>query len=164
MGPNAASGRYAAHMKATALNHVSVHADDLEASARFYQEVFGLERLPTPDFGHPVVWLRLGDRQLHLFRRDTDAPRYHHFALDVDDYVGLYRLAKQRGFLDGEPRLLPDGGVQMYVKDPSGNLVEIDWPDHRTLDLSAFGRDLERVPGPPEASLYTGRAPAGAAS
>ncbi|MBO0684984.1 MAG: VOC family protein [Candidatus Dormibacteraeota bacterium] len=151
-------------MKATMLNHVSVHADDLEESARFYEEVFGLERLPTPDFGHPVIWLGVGDRQLHLFRRDTSAPRYHHFALDVDDYVGVYRLAREKGFLDGGPRILPDGGLQMYVKDPSGNLIEIDCPDHRTLDLSAFGGELEQVPGPPEATLYTGRAPARSAS
>jgi lactoylglutathione lyase len=29
---------------------------------------------------------------------------------------------------------LPDGAVQMYVRDPAGNLIEIDWPDAGTLD------------------------------
>jgi lactoylglutathione lyase len=24
--------------------------------------------------------------------------------------------------------------VQMYLRDPAGNLVEVDWPDARTLD------------------------------
>jgi lactoylglutathione lyase len=24
--------------------------------------------------------------------------------------------------------------VQMYLRDPAGNLIEIDWPDARTLD------------------------------
>ena len=33
-------------------------------------------------------------------------------------------------------RELPDGSVQMYVRDPAGNLVEIDWPDVSTLDHS----------------------------
>ena len=31
---------------------------------------------------------------------------------------------------------LPDGCVQMYLRDPSGNLIEIDWPDVATLDRS----------------------------
>jgi YD repeat-containing protein len=29
---------------------------------------------------------------------------------------------------------LPDGSVQMYLRDPADNLIEIDWPDARTLD------------------------------
>jgi hypothetical protein len=28
---------------------------------------------------------------------------------------------------------LPDGAVQMYLRDPADNLIEIDWPDARTL-------------------------------
>ena len=68
-------------MRATGFNHVSVSARDLEESARFYEELFGLERLPTPTFGNPVVWFRLGDGQLHLFQRGAaEAPQFHHFA------------------------------------------------------------------------------------
>ena len=47
-------------MRATGLNHVSVHARDLEESVRFYTEVFGMEEIPAPDFPFPVRWLRLG--------------------------------------------------------------------------------------------------------
>jgi hypothetical protein len=32
----------------------------------------------------------------------------------------------------------------MYIRDPAGNLVEIDWPDVTTLDRSLF-RDLKRL-------------------
>jgi YD repeat-containing protein len=39
---------------------------------------------------------------------------------------------------------LPDGSVQMYIRDPAGNLVEIDWPDVSTLDRSLFP-DLKRL-------------------
>ena len=128
-------------MRAVRFNHVSIHADDLEESARFYTELFGMERLPTPRFREPVLWLRLGDQQLHLFRRDTDAPRYHHIALDVDDFEAVYLKAKERGLLDAEAwsspiREHPAGWVQMYIRDPAGNLVEIDWPDASTLDRS----------------------------
>ena len=83
-------------VRALRLNHVSIHADDLEESARFYERVFGMERLPTPRFQDTtVIWLRLGDQQLHLFTRETGPPRYHHFGLEVDDFDG--RLPRGEG-------------------------------------------------------------------
>ena len=73
----------------------------MEESARFYEELFGMRRLPTPKFQQPVLWLALGDQQLHLFQRDdVEAPRAHHLAIDVDDFNAFYREAKQRGLLD----------------------------------------------------------------
>lgn len=140
---------HARTVRATRLNHVSIHADDLEESARFYEELFGLERLPTPHFSDPVLWLRLGDQQLHLFQRDTGAPAYHHVALDVDDFEAVYRTAKERGLLDratwnAPVREHPAGWVQMYLRDPAGNLVEVDWPDAASLDRSVV-TDIVRL-------------------
>jgi lactoylglutathione lyase len=155
-------------VRATALNHVSISARDLEESARFYEEVFGLERLPTPTFGNPVVWFRLGDGQLHLFQRGEDeAPQYHHFGVEVDDFEAFYLRLTELGIRDsaslGEIRELPSGEVQMYLRDPGGNLVEIDWPDARTLertivtDLGKLADDQPQAPGAEQASLFTGR-------
>jgi lactoylglutathione lyase len=128
-------------VRATRINHVSIHVDDLEESVRFYVEMFGMERLPSPNFDMPVEWLRLGDQQLHLFRRDTPAPQFHHLAFDVDDFEAVYQKAQELGIVDRrtlapDVRELPDGSVQMYLRDPAGNLVEIDWPDVSTLDRS----------------------------
>jgi catechol 2,3-dioxygenase-like lactoylglutathione lyase family enzyme len=127
-------------VRATRFNHVSIVADDMKESVRFYTEVFGMERLPSPDFGTPVEWLRLGDQQLHLFQRDTSAPEFHHIALDVDDFEAVYSKVRELGVGDNtlgpDVRELPDGAVQMYLRDPAGNLVEVDWPDVRTLDRS----------------------------
>jgi lactoylglutathione lyase len=126
-------------MKATRINHVSVHARDLDESVGFYEELFGMERVPTPQFQEDVVWLRLGDQQLHVFlRSEAEPPFLHHFGLDVDDFEAVYRRAKERGLLDAEPfhqaiRTHPLGWVQMYLRDPGGNLVEVDWPDVTTL-------------------------------
>ena len=136
-------------MRATGLNHVSIHARDLEESVRFYVEVFGMEPIPTYAFAFPVQYLRLGDLQLHLFERNTDAPPYHHIGINVDDFEGAYLRAKELGILERESFFedmyeLPDGSVQMYVRDPAGNLVEIDWPDVSTLDRSLFP-DLKRL-------------------
>jgi glyoxalase/bleomycin resistance protein/dioxygenase superfamily protein len=82
-------------MKATRFNHVSIQAVDMEESLRFYIEVFGMERLPAPTFGgQAVVWLRLGDQQLHLMQRDGTA-QFHHFGLDVDDFEAAYQKVRE---------------------------------------------------------------------
>jgi YD repeat-containing protein len=147
------------------LNHVSVHADDLEESARFYEHVFELERLPAPAFPDTaVLWLAVGEQQLHLFTRETGPPRYHHFGIEVHDFEGVYARAKELGALEpatfgrGALRELPDGSVQMYLRDPAGNLVEVDWPDASTLDRSVvteLGRLADEVEQPPEAAEAT---------
>ena len=118
-------------------------------SLRFYVEVFGMERLPSPDFAQHVEWLGLGDQQLHLFERETPAPEFHHIALDVDDFEAAYLKARDLGLLDehafgASVRELPGGAVQMYIRDPAGNLVEVDWPDVSTLDRSVI-TNIRRV-------------------
>lgn len=127
-------------MGATRINHVSIVADSLDESARFYEELFGMERIPTAKFPDPVLWLRLGEQQLHLFEsaEDTPTPRQH-VSFDVEDFDAVYARAKAMGILDsgtfGSPlRSHPVGWVQMYLRDPAGNLVEIDWPDVESLD------------------------------
>jgi lactoylglutathione lyase len=126
-------------MRATRINHVSVVADDLEESAAFYEELLGAERIPTPRFQDPVLWLRIGEQQLHLFLSSGNEPTAkHHFGLDVDDFDRVYRRAKELGILDAETfgasfRGHPTGWVHMYMRDPAGNLVECCWPEGSTL-------------------------------
>lgn len=119
--------------RAVGLNHVSVVARDLGESVRFYVDVLGLEPLPTPDFGFPVQWLRAGSLQVHLFERPDPPPTYAHFALEVDDVVALYERARAAGALDESFGYtiaeLPGGEAQLYVRDPAGNLLELDHPD-----------------------------------
>jgi lactoylglutathione lyase len=125
-------------MRAIRFNHVSIHALDLERSVRFYTQLFGLEPIPTPTFRDPVQWLALGDQQLHLFERPTSSPEFHHIAIDVDDFEATYAVAIELGIQERDSwfshaYVLPDGSVQFYLRDPAGNLVEIDWPDVETL-------------------------------
>lgn len=122
------------------INHVSVVASDLDASAAFYADLFGAEEIAAPNFEVPVRWLSFGDQQLHLFQRDVDSPQYHHFGLTVDDFEDLYRKAVDRGLLGdfADDSLLglyelPDGAVQLYLRDPDNNLVEANHPDIETL-------------------------------
>jgi catechol 2,3-dioxygenase-like lactoylglutathione lyase family enzyme len=113
------------------INHVSVNALDLQQSVDFYVDLLGAEPIATPNFGIPVQWLAMGRTQLHLFERDIKPTSHHHFGITVDDLEPVYRAAERRNAFDDEAfknRLveLPGDVVQLYVRDPAGNLVEID--------------------------------------
>jgi catechol 2,3-dioxygenase-like lactoylglutathione lyase family enzyme len=133
------------------LNHVSVLAHDIEESAEFYADVLGLEPVPTPNFEVPVQWLQTKRGQLHLFERDMETVGQYHFGLTVDDLEEVYRRAKEEGFLanwddstDAHLYGLPGGEVQLYINDPAGNLVEIDYPNVDELDAEIADEVLSR--------------------
>ena len=133
----------------TQINHVSVNARVLQESVDFYIDLFGADPIPTPNFGLPVQWLALGRTQLHLFERDLQPTSHHHFAVTVDDIEPVYRAAERRGAFDrrafGNHLIeLPGDVVQLYLRDPAGNLVEIDQSgvDRLPDDLRALVRGL----------------------
>jgi catechol 2,3-dioxygenase-like lactoylglutathione lyase family enzyme len=122
----------------TTINHVSVSARDLEASVAFYADVLGATRVATPDFGLPVQWLAIGDAQLHLFQAPVEPPSHQHFALTVPDLEPVYRRAEARGAFDHDAFgshlvALPGDVCQTYLRDPAGNLVELDTPGASAL-------------------------------
>ena len=113
------------------INHVSVNARNLQESVDFYTDLLGAEPIPTPNFGLNVQWLALGRTQLHVFERDLQPTSHHHFGITVDDLEPVYRAAERRGAFDREAFgnhlvELPGDVVQLYVRDPAGNLVEFD--------------------------------------
>ncbi len=125
-------------MPAIYLNHVSVSARDLNESTRFYEDLLGMERIPTPNFGGNVQWLRVGSQQLHLAEREVPINNLNHFGVTVDDFPAVYRKAREMGIFNDRMQgyhlcELPDGKVQLYVQDPAGNTLEINHPDVATL-------------------------------
>jgi len=127
-------------MIALEINHISVHADNLEKSVTFYEDVFEMRRVPSPNFGAPVEWLQCGEQQLHLFDRDVEAPTYHHFGMTVEDFEAVFDTARDQELFANwddtdEPGVysLPNGAVQVYLNDPAGNLIEVNHPDAEML-------------------------------
>jgi catechol 2,3-dioxygenase-like lactoylglutathione lyase family enzyme len=128
------------------INHVSISARDLATSVDFYVELLGAEPIPTPNFGPPVQWLALGRTQLHLFESDVQPTSHHHLGITVDDLEPVYRAADRRDAFDREAFgnhlvELPGDVVQLYLRDPGGNLLELD---HHGVD---------RLPGDVRAQL-----------
>jgi catechol 2,3-dioxygenase-like lactoylglutathione lyase family enzyme len=118
-------------MSQTSLNHVSICARDLGDAVRFYCDLFAMEPVPTPNFGYPVQWLRVNNQQLHLFERDSVPGRFHHVAFSVDNFAETYRRSDELGAHDAETFgyhlfELPGDVSQLYLKDPSGNVIEVD--------------------------------------
>ena len=118
-------------MPALGINHVSIVTRDLDEAERFYGELVGAERLPSPNFGVPVRWLRVGDVQIHLLANGGSTGGAGHFGITVDDLAPVYERARALGVL--EPAVndhylwqLPEDVAQLYLRDPSGNLVEVN--------------------------------------
>jgi catechol 2,3-dioxygenase-like lactoylglutathione lyase family enzyme len=143
-------------MPALRINHVSVSSPDQDASARFYVELFGAERIPAPNFGFRVDWFRFGETQLHIFPEDDSAPLRHHFGVTVDDILPIYRRARELDAIDPVftdcVRVLEDGAVQFYLRDPGGNLIEINGlvGDYTTADIPELKQLTELFPQGPE--------------
>jgi catechol 2,3-dioxygenase-like lactoylglutathione lyase family enzyme len=150
------------------VNHVSVSASDLSASTDFYSRLLNATPIATPDFGNPVQWLALGDTQLHLFQSDVEPTRPHHFGVevDLDTLVAAYRMAAEGDLLDdvfqGDLVELPGDVVQLYLRDPSGNLVELDavgarsLPDDMRREIRVLDEAIPQLGEHVGAKLYIG--------
>ena len=114
--------------------HVAIQASDIDRSATFYREAFGLRVIPTPlknrrwlDFGHGLA--------LHILDGRT-APkpsnRNEHLALHVDDLTVVTVWLDRHGLpwtnLAGDAHMMQtrfDGVRQIYVQDPDGYWLEV---------------------------------------
>ena len=114
------------------INHVSVNALDLKESVDFYVDLLGAERAPDAELRAPG---RAGSasaaRSCTCSRRTCTPTSHHHLGITVDDLEPVYRVAERRDAFDrrafGNHLVeLPGDVIQLYVRDPAGNLVEID--------------------------------------
>lgn len=159
-------------MVKTWINHASILADDLDESTQFYEDVLGMEAVPTPNFpGREVRWLQCEDLQLHLFDRDIEPAPYYHVGFHVSDFEAVYQAARESdlvGEIDeaDEPQTLyelPDGSVQMYLHDPAGNLIEInhhdatELPQHIQDEVVRRADQIPQTGSAGEARLYSDR-------
>jgi catechol 2,3-dioxygenase-like lactoylglutathione lyase family enzyme len=118
-----------AAMKLAGVHHVSLNVDDAEKTGRFYIEVLGLEVLPRPDFPFKGYWLRSGAQEIHLIEvKDHRVPGGEHFAFGVEDIDATCRELEAHGVKVSKPMDIPGAGRQAFLRDPAGNLLELNQP------------------------------------
>jgi catechol 2,3-dioxygenase-like lactoylglutathione lyase family enzyme len=135
------------------LHHVNVNVDDLDAAIAFYRDVIGLPLDHTPDQGFRSQFFRLGPHaQIHM-NEIADVHQFRgHFCLIAPDFPAVFARAKAANAIDlrpwGRVRRLPSGAMQMFVRDPAGNLVEIASAKDAVIDPALFTDELvEPKPG-----------------
>jgi catechol 2,3-dioxygenase-like lactoylglutathione lyase family enzyme len=139
------------------IQHVNVNVDDLDLAIPFYRDVLGLPLDATPDQGFRSQFFRIGAlQQIHMNEMRDQRQFRGHFCLVVPDFMGVFRRAKAAGAIDlapwGKVRQLPNGKMQMFVRDPSGNLIEIASSSREFIDLSVFKDDPDLVE--PQRGIY----------
>jgi catechol 2,3-dioxygenase-like lactoylglutathione lyase family enzyme len=126
------------------IQHVNVNVDDLDAAIPFYRDVLGLALDETPDQGFRCQFFRIGStpQQIHMNEMRDERQFRGHFCLVVPDFMGVFQRAKACNAIDlqawGKVRQLPNGKMQMFVRDPSGNLIEIASTSKESIDLAVF--------------------------
>jgi len=126
------------------LDHVALLVRDVEASARWYGEVLGLERLYHDVWGSFPAVVGKGGTALALFPvasaaphpppgRDTLCVRHVAFRVDHANFVAAQRDLERRGisfsFQDHQ------AAHSIYFQDPDGHQLEIT-----TYELPSPGR------------------------
>jgi glyoxylase I family protein len=111
------------------VHHVALTVDDLGAARRFYGGQLGLEEIERPDFGVPGAWYGLGAQQVHIVELPTHRPTDpSHFAIQVDDLDAVVADLEAKGVEVRRARSVAGAGQQANIKDPAGNLSELNQP------------------------------------
>jgi len=132
------------------LQHVNILVDDLAEGIAFYNGLLGVELDETPSLDFPAQFFKFANgAQIHMNEFRDERPFRAHFCLVVDDFSDVFWRVKKAGVIDNEPwgkvRQLPTGTMQMFLRDPSGNLVEIASRKSDEIDPKIFEDDLVHV-------------------
>jgi lactoylglutathione lyase len=138
-------------MTETNIQHVNLSVAHLDAAVSFYTDVIGLGRAATPELGFPAQFIAINDYQeIHINEVPDAPPERAHFCLRVADFNGVFRRAKAAGAIDtetnGRAKRLASGTIQMFVRDPSNNLVEIACDADQPVDPEILADEVF-VPG-----------------
>jgi len=116
-------------MKVSRLLHAAILVNDLERAKNFYENVLGLTEKQRHSFDFNGVWYNLGECELHLMVVTDPLPpaeqrprRDFHVAFLIDDYEATKAHLSKLAIPYREGR---HGLPQLFVRDPDGNLIEL---------------------------------------
>jgi catechol 2,3-dioxygenase-like lactoylglutathione lyase family enzyme len=116
------------------LQHINIHAEDLERSKTFYVRVLGLSVGPRPPVASVGYWLYLGAQPVvHLVQGAPGSPSgaqtgaIDHVAFHGTDLDALRRTLRAEG-VPFQERVIPrDQSIQVFVHDPDGVKIELNF-------------------------------------
>ena len=121
-------------MSVDRLEHVNIRCRNLEAARSFYA-LLGLVAGPRPPFASTGYWMYLGDEPVvHLVQRASDEPartdagNLDHVAFRGADLDGTRATLSGAGLAFREKTVPHDGTKQVFVQDPDGVQIEINFP------------------------------------
>ena len=129
-------------MKVNALDHVNIITDDLDRTAGFYADVFGLERRnpPPPLSPDHAQWMFDDAGRVIFHLNSVDCPRtfdravaagptgsIHHIALACSGYDEMIARLDARGLERKVNEVAAIGLRQIFTMDPNGVLLELNF-------------------------------------
>lgn len=121
-------------MPVDALQHINLRSADIDRSRDFYVEVIGLAVGPRPPVASAGYWLYLGlVPVIHLVQRPEGAPPrtgsgvVDHVAFHGVDFEGTRGRFSARGLAFDEAVIPRDGTRQLFVYDPDGIKIELNF-------------------------------------
>lgn len=113
------------------VQHVAIDVDDLAAAEQFYVQALGLVIAPRPEaLGAGGLWLDVpGGGQIHLAESGNFvAPQTsQHVAFAVTDVDACVTDLRGAG-LEISDSFDLGAGKQAFLRDPAGNLIELNQP------------------------------------
>ena len=129
-------------MKVNALDHVNIITADLDATARFYEELLGLERRdgPAPLTPQNCQWMYDEANRPILHLNSQDCPRtfdratppgptgaVHHVALNCSGYDEMVQRLETRQAAYQLNTVTVIGLRQIFTMDPNEVLLELNF-------------------------------------
>jgi catechol 2,3-dioxygenase-like lactoylglutathione lyase family enzyme len=117
----------------TAMNHFTVLTDDLGRTLDFYVGLLGLREGPRPPLAFPGAWLYVGEQAvLHVVAgRPLPAERrgvLDHIAFSATELLAVIGRLEGAGLPYDLSRQAGSGVWQLFIFDPNGARVELDFP------------------------------------
>lgn len=110
----------------TGVHHVAVVVEDLAAARTFYCDNFGLPEVQRPRFESEGFWVQIGAQELHVSQGDEAPHKRNHFALAVENITDAVAQLEAAGVTVRRGRDIAGAGSQAFVRDPGGNLIELN--------------------------------------
>ena len=119
-------------MAITALNHVNIITDDLDATRKFYADVIGLIDGDRPSFQFPGAWLYIADEAvIHLVgvddQPDEGTGTIDHVAFEANGINDMVAMLEGRE-IPFNVRDVPGREIrQVFLHDPNGVKIELNF-------------------------------------